>query len=126
AHGPSAHSFLPPLPALLAPGGMLVVNHTRVVPPRLLGRRVPSGGAVECLLIRRLDDGTWESLMHPGQKLRADSRVIFEGSPPLFAEVLERRFHGRRVVRLWTEDGSAVDDVVDAIGHTPLPPYIKR
>src|SRR5439155_7484125 len=51
---------------------------------------------------------------------------IFDGSPPLFAEVLERRFHGRRVIRLWTDDGSAVDDVVDAIGHTPLPPYIKR
>jgi S-adenosylmethionine:tRNA ribosyltransferase-isomerase len=110
----------------LAPGDLLVVNNTRVFPARLLGRRVPSGGAVECLLIRRVDDGTWEALMHPGQKLRVGTRVIFDGPTPLHAEVLERRFHGRRLIRLWTEDGSSVDDGVDAIGHTPLPPYIKR
>jgi S-adenosylmethionine:tRNA ribosyltransferase-isomerase len=40
--------------------------------------------------------------------------------------MLERKFHGRRVIRLWTEDGSTVDDAIDAIGHIPLPPYIKR
>jgi S-adenosylmethionine:tRNA ribosyltransferase-isomerase len=44
----------------------------------------------------------------------------------LHGEILERRFFGRRVVRLWTEDGSPVDEAVDAIGHVPLPPYIKR
>jgi len=124
--GAVAHSSIAALPELLAPGDLLVVNDTRVFPARLLGRRVPSGGAVECLLIRRFDDGSWEGLMHPGQKLRVGTRVTFDGPTPLHAEVLERRFHGRRLIRLWTDDGSSVDDVVDAIGHTPLPPYIKR
>src|SRR5262249_34379841 len=50
----------------------------------------------------------------------------FEGTPTLHGEVLARRFHGRREVRLWTADGSSVDQAVDAIGHVPLPPYIKR
>jgi S-adenosylmethionine:tRNA ribosyltransferase-isomerase len=52
--------------------------------------------------------------------------VVFDGIHTLHGEILERRFFGRRLVRLWTEDGTAVDDAVDAIGHVPLPPYIKR
>src|SRR5207302_8826450 len=68
----------------------------------------------------------WEALMHPGQKLRPGAQVLFGGVQPLHAEVMERRFHGRRIIRLWTENGASVDDVVDAIGHVPLPPYIKR
>jgi S-adenosylmethionine:tRNA ribosyltransferase-isomerase len=65
-------------------------------------------------------------LVHPGQKLKPGARVVFEGIHTLHGEVLERRFFGRRLVRLWTEDGATVDDAVDAIGHVPLPPYIKR
>ena len=88
---------------------MLVVNNTRVFPARLLGRRVPSGGAVECLLVgQTVGDGRWEALVHPGQKLKPGARVVFEGPPTLHGEVLERRFHGRRVVRLWTEDAESV------------------
>ena len=120
------HTSVTALPGLLVAGDLLVVNNTRVFPARLLGRRVPSGGAVECLLIAPLPDGTWEALMHPGQKLRPGSRLVFGGAATLHGEVVERRFYGRRVIRLWTEDGSTVDDAVDAIGHVPLPPYIKR
>ena len=64
--------------------------------------------------------------MHPGQKLKPGARVVFEGVHTLHGEVLERRFFGRRLIRLWTEDGTPVDAAVDAIGHVPLPPYIKR
>jgi S-adenosylmethionine:tRNA ribosyltransferase-isomerase len=139
--GVITHTRMAALPELLEPGDLLVVNDTRVFPARLLGRRVPSGGAVECLLIgrdadpvalsptSRTDRGDvqlWEALMHPGQKLRPGARVIFEGSAVIHGEVLERRFHGRRLIRLWTDDGLPLDDAVDAIGHVPLPPYIKR
>ena len=147
------HRSVADLPELLRAGDVLVVNDTRVFPARLLGRRVPSGGAVECLLVRRLDDDDtgrvgegatcgvrrepgsqdggapgerWEALMHPGQRLGPGAQVIFEGSPTLNAEVVERRFHGRRVIRLWTADGSTVERAIDTIGHVPLPPYIKR
>jgi len=127
--GSIAHSTIGELPKLLQPGDVVVVNNTRVFPARLIGRRVPSGGAVECLLIGRLETpspGLWEALVHPGQKLKPGARVVFEGVRTLHAEILERRFFGRRVIRLWTDDGSAVDAAIDAIGHVPLPPYIKR
>ena len=128
ATGALAHHQFADLPELLSPGDLLVVNDTRVFPARLLGRRVPSGGAVECLLLRRCDEHHWEALVHPGQKLGPGAQLLFGSSPShtLRAEILERRFHGRRLIRLWTDSGAAVDDVVDEIGHVPLPPYIKR
>jgi S-adenosylmethionine:tRNA ribosyltransferase-isomerase len=64
--------------------------------------------------------------MHPGQKLRPGARVVFEGSCTLHGEVLDQRFYGRRVIRLSREGGGSVDDAIEAIGHMPLPPYIKR
>jgi S-adenosylmethionine:tRNA ribosyltransferase-isomerase len=81
---------------------------------------------VECLLVSRAEGDAWEALMHPGQKLKPGAQVVFEGTRTLHGEVLERRFHGRRSIRLWTDDGTSVDEAVDAIGHVPLPPYIKR
>jgi S-adenosylmethionine:tRNA ribosyltransferase-isomerase len=120
------HTHVSALPNLLRTGDLVVVNNTRVFPARLLGRRVPSGGAVECLLVSRQTDDLWEALVHPGQKLKPGARVVFEGSRTIHGEILERRFFGRRVVRLWTDDGMPVDEAVDAIGHVPLPPYIKR
>lgn len=127
ATGAVSHTTIAALPDLLHAGDLVVVNDTRVFPARLLGRRVPSGGVVECLLVSRsADSDHWEALVHPGQKLKPGARVLFEGRHTLHGEILERRFFGRRVVRLWTDDGSSVDAAVDAIGHVPLPPYIKR
>jgi S-adenosylmethionine:tRNA ribosyltransferase-isomerase len=116
------------LPSLLRAGDLLVVNDTRVFPARLIGTRRPGGGAAECFLIRPAGEpDTWIALVHPGQRLREGSRMVFEsGSHRLHAEIIGRHFHGRRTVRLWTEDGSPVRDTIDAIGHVPLPPYIKR
>ena len=125
--GAIVHAEVRDLPRFLRPGDLLVVNDTKVFPARLLGRRIPSGGMVECLLVGRLDADRWDALMHPGQKLRPGGRVVFPGGGrQLHGEVLERRFYGRRVIRLWTDDGSAVDEAIDEIGHVPLPPYIRR
>ena len=126
-HGGLTDRCVSDLPELLTPGDLIVINDTRVIPARLLGRRVPTGGGVECLLLSRLDGDRWDVLMHPGQKLREGARVVFTGGGfRLHGEVLARRFHGRRTVRLWTDDGVSVDRVVDTLGHIPLPPYIKR
>ncbi len=126
ATGARSHHRIADLDTLLEPGDVLVVNDTRVVPARLLGRREPSGGAVECLLLARLDGERWDALVHPGQKLKVGSRAVFEaGGHRLELEVLARHYHGRRTIRLRAEDGD-VDAAVDAIGHVPLPPYIKR
>ncbi len=151
AVGSVRHLHVRDLPALLVRGDLLVLNDTRVFPARLLGHRVPSGGAVECLLLERVQPPTstlapaasnlqsaaanaqpphaqlWSALMHPGQKLKPGARITFEDEGGvLFAEVIERQFFGRRLIRLWTEDGRDIDAVVDAIGHIPLPPYIHR
>ena len=124
---PTSHATVGDLPGLLRAGDLLVVNDTRVFPARLVGRRDPSGGAVECLLLGRLDAGRWDALMHPGHKLRPGERVVFEGAGArLGAEVLERKYYGRRVIRLWAEGEGDVDRAIDALGHVPLPPYIKR
>jgi len=124
--GSLIHSTIAALPDVLEAGDVLVVNNTRVFPARLLGRRVPSGGAVELLLIGRVQGDEWEALVHPGQKLKPGAQVVFEGARTVRGEIRERRFHGRRLVRLWSDDGGSLDAAIDAIGHVPLPPYIKR
>jgi S-adenosylmethionine:tRNA ribosyltransferase-isomerase len=126
ADGSLSHASIRDLPTLLRPGDLVVINNSRVFPARLLGHRVPSGGRVECLLIARVDGDLWEALLHPGQKLKPGAQLAFDGPGGLRGEILERRFFGRRTVRLWSEAGAAVDDVIDAVGHMPLPPYIKR
>ena len=124
------HSTFAHLVDFLAPRDLLVVNDTRVFPARLLGRRVPSGGVVECLLLRQVSVGSavvWDALVHPGQKLRPGSRFVIEAAgEPLHGEVLERHFYGRRTIRLWTDDPGGVKAAVERLGHIPLPPYIAR
>src|SRR6516164_2319849 len=92
------HSRVTALPGLLRSGDLLVVNNTRVFPARLLGHRVPSGGAVECLLVRELESegsdpsNCYEALMHPGQKLHPGARLMFDGTHAIHGEVLQQRF----------------------------------
>jgi S-adenosylmethionine:tRNA ribosyltransferase-isomerase len=132
--GAIVHTRFDQIGRFLRAGDLLVVNNTRVFPARLLGHRVPSGGAVECLLLSASAKAadvpraqTWDALMHPGQKLKPGARVLFKsGGVELHGEVLGIHFHGRRTIRLWTEDGRDVAAAVDAIGHIPLPPYIHR
>ena len=125
--GGVTHAAIRDVARLLNAGDLMVFNDTRVFPARLIGEREPGGGAVEVLLVSRLDDDRWEALVHPGQRMRPGRRVRFErGGRTLHGEVLEERFFGRRVVRFWTRDAGTVMDAVEAIGHIPLPPYIKR
>jgi S-adenosylmethionine:tRNA ribosyltransferase-isomerase len=131
------HRFFSNLPAYLRAGDLLVLNNTRVFPARLLGRRVPTRGAVECLLLRPVetpataDPGlassqVWTALVSPGQKLKPGASVSFErDGVVLFGEVLERLASGQRAVRLWTAGGD-VAEAIERIGHIPLPPYITR
>ena len=126
--GAFEHSAVSRLPDWLVPGDLLVVNDTKVFPARLIGTRVPSGGAVECLLLAPLDPhGRWDALVHPGHKLNPGSQMMFRGEGfVLKAEVLARHFHGRRTIRLRAEGDASLEEIVDRIGHVPLPPYIKR
>ena len=125
--GRCTHAGIGELPAWLRAGDLLVLNNTRVFPARLLGVREPGGGAVEALLVAPLGDDHWEALVHPGQRLKPGRQLRFaRGGRVLHAEVLAQRFFGRREVRLWSESGQTVDELIEAVGHIPLPPYIKR
>lgn len=124
--GETTSTTVADLPAYLDAGDVLIANDTRVFPARLLGHRVPSGGAVECLLLRRLDPERWQALVHPGQKLKVGARFVCEGpGGRLDGEIVGRDGFGQRTVALRVANGD-VDAVIDAIGHVPLPPYIKR
>ncbi|MEO8682255.1 MAG: S-adenosylmethionine:tRNA ribosyltransferase-isomerase, partial [Vicinamibacterales bacterium] len=99
ATGRTTHHMFSDLPGLLKFGDLLVVNDTRVFPARLIGTRLPGGGAAECFLIRPVDGDTWIALVHPGQRLRVGSRMVFVApagaqAPPLQAEVTGMHFHG--------------------------------
>jgi S-adenosylmethionine:tRNA ribosyltransferase-isomerase len=125
--GRITHSRITALPELLNAGDVVVVNDTRVFPARLIGKRLPGGGAVECLLLRRHPNGTWDALVHPGQRLRPGSRMVFSRrGVQLHAEIVGRGSYGRRTVRFSANDEAAFDRTVDALGEVPLPPYIKR
>ncbi|HEX2714192.1 MAG TPA: tRNA preQ1(34) S-adenosylmethionine ribosyltransferase-isomerase QueA [Candidatus Acidoferrales bacterium] len=127
------------LPELLHGDELLVVNNARVLPARLLGRRVgvraePSGrhsrarhsflkSQIEVLLTRRLSDTVWEALVRPGRKMRSGERVLF-GEADLEAEVIGRGEFGVRRLRFaCTGD---VSQTIERVGHVPLPPYIDR
>src|SRR5262249_39861508 len=104
------HDVVANLPSILSRGDLMVVNDTRVFPARLVGRRDPSGGGVECFLLSELTNGDWDALVSPGQKLGVGARAIFEdaGRAPdvaLQMEVIARGDRGRRVVRFHSTDG---------------------
>jgi len=125
--GATTHAGIGDIARFLRPGDLMVFNDTKVFPARLVGEREPGGGEVEVLLLSRAGGDCWEALVHPGQRMKPGRRVRFErGGRTLHGEVLEQRFFGRRIVRLWTSDSGSVQDSIEAIGHIPLPPYIKR
>ena len=119
------------LPDHLRAGDLLVLNNTRVFPARLIGRRLRVtprgetvlGGRVEVFLVSRVEPLLWEALVKPGRALTPGARVEFARGK-LTAEVIKWRERGRRVVRF--EAAGDFDEIIDRIGRTPLPPYIKR
>jgi S-adenosylmethionine:tRNA ribosyltransferase-isomerase len=107
----------------LKPNDVVVVNNSRVIPARLLGRRKEAGGRVEIFLVRELEPLMWEALVRPGARLRLGSRVVF-GNGELEAELLDEP--GSELRRVRFESNGSFDSVLSQVGSTPLPPYIKR
>src|SRR5215217_1704382 len=102
---------------------VVVVNNSRVIPARLLGRREESGGQVEIFLVREIEPEVWEALVRPGGRLKKDARAVF-GDGRLIAEMLDEPGPELRRVRFHCE--GPFHHVLAQIGSTPLPPYIKR
>ena len=108
-------------PLLLFKEDVVVINNTKVFPARLLGRS-ETGANVEVFLIREQEDFVWEALTRPARRLPAGKRIVF--SNELVAEVIEKRNDGKTIIRFQTP--GQFDEILDKIGKTPLPPYIKR
>jgi len=119
--GHTSHRGFRDLPALLAPGDVLVVNTSRVIPARLRGQRA-GGAPAEVLLLRRDGEGTWLALGHPGGKLKPGRRVVF--GPGAEVEIVAALGGGLRRVK-WTGTMTA-EEAMTRYGETPLPPYIRR
>jgi S-adenosylmethionine:tRNA ribosyltransferase-isomerase len=111
------------LPDHLRANDILVLNNTRVFPARLRGERAPSGGAIELLLLREIEPNMWQALTRPARRLQKGARIVF-GKSKLQAEVVESLNGGVRLIRFETDQD--LDRLIDQIGETPLPPYIKR
>ncbi|MCA9520067.1 MAG: tRNA preQ1(34) S-adenosylmethionine ribosyltransferase-isomerase QueA [Myxococcales bacterium] len=120
ASGAIAHHRFSELPELLPSTALLVVNDTRVIPARLLGRK-ETGGAVELLLVEPLDGGRWLCMARASKALRAGARIDLPGSRS--AQVLERRGEGEVILDFGREP---LDSWLSAHGAIPLPPYIAR
>jgi S-adenosylmethionine:tRNA ribosyltransferase-isomerase len=118
AGGSLCHKRFRDLPAFLRPGDVLVFNDSRVIPARLKGTRTGSGGAVEVLLLRRLEPGLWEALVKPAKRLRPGAAVDL--GPGLTGEIITAGDEGIRTVRFNDETK------ISGLGEMPLPPYIHE
>lgn len=124
--GAVAHRQFHELPQLLRAGDCLIMNDSRVLPARLLGNRIRAdgtpGGSSELLLLTDRGDNVWECLARPGKRLHRGTKIQF-GDGRLTGEIVEELPDGRRLVH-FTCQGIFLE-VLEALGQTPLPPYIK-
>ena len=119
------------LPTLLRAGDLLIFNDTKVIPARLLGTRTRDENciAIEALLLKRLDESTWQAFAKPGKRLKIGDRVVFGDANPaceaghLSAEVMAKNEEGIVTFR-FDRAGAFLNEALGLVGHMPLPPYI--
>ena len=119
--GAVEHRHFFDLPEYLRPGDCLVLNDSRVLPARLIGRR-ETGGAVEVLLLRDRGEGVWECLTRPGRKTQPGTKLSF-GEGELTATVVDAIEDGNKLIKFHNE--GIFLEVLERLGKMPLPPYIK-
>ena len=121
--GDISHRHFSDIIDYLNEGDCLVLNNTRVIPARLLGVRDKTGGHVEVLLLKRLTDTDWETLVKPGKSCRPGQKLDF-GNGTLKAEVIDIIEGGNRIVRFHFD--GIFEEILDRLGEMPLPPYITH
>lgn len=107
---------------MVGEGDLLVLNDTKVIPARLFGEKLDTGGAIEFLLLRRITADEWEVILKPGRRAKPGAKFKF--GDELFAEVLSVGDDGTRVVKFSYE--GIFEEVLDRLGEMPLPPYITK
>ena len=121
--GEIEHHIFREITDYLNPGDCLVLNNTKVIPARLMGKKAETGAGIEVLLLKRKENDVWETLVKPGKKARPGTVIEF-GDGLLKAEVLEIVEEGNRLIR-FAYDG-IFEEVLDQLGEMPLPPYITH
>lgn len=121
--GEIEHKIFKDIIDYLEEGDCLVLNDTRVIPARLIGSKVETGGKIEFLLLKRNEDDTWETLVKPGRKAKIGSEFTF-GDDKLIAKVVGMGDDGSRIVK-FKYDG-IFEEILDELGNMPLPPYITE
>ncbi len=104
-------------------GDCLVINDTKVLPARLIGSRVGTEAKIEVLLLKRMENDTWETLVKPGKKAKVGTRISF-GDGLLIGEVVDVVEEGNRLIRF--EYKGIFEEILDQLGQMPLPPYITH
>ena len=117
------HTQFSQLSAFLPPHALIVINNTKVIPARLVGRKLPTGGKVELLLIRPKGADVWEVLVKPGKRATRGTRLAF-GDGLLMGKILAKSESGTYTVRFKYRGDFRT--ILAHVGKVPLPPYIKR
>lgn len=107
----------------LKPGDCLVRNNTKVIPARLYGTRVDTGATIELLLLKRMENDVWETLVKPGKKARQGAVISF-GDGILTGEIIDVKEDGNRLIQFRYE--GIFEEILDQFGQMPLPPYITH
>lgn len=107
----------------LNPGDCLVLNNTRVIPARLIGEKIGTGGKIEFLLLKRTEEDTWQALVKPGKRAKIGTKFSF-GNGKLIGEVVGLAEEGSRLIKFIYE--GIFEEVLDELGNMPLPPYITE
>ncbi len=104
-------------------GDCLVLNNTRVIPARLIGEKLDTGGKIEFLLLKRVEKDTWQALVKPGKRAKIGTKFSF-GEGKLIGEVIGLSDEGSRLIKFYYE--GIFEQVLDELGNMPLPPYITE
>ena len=124
--GEVEHKIFSDIIDYLNPEDILVVNSSKVIPARLLGKTEKTGSDMELLLLRALETGEWETLVRPGKRAKVGASFDFSGI--LRATVTEVKDDGNRIVRFDYDNNKygSIYEVLDEVGNMPLPPYITE
>lgn len=121
--GQMEHKYFYDVLDYLNKGDCLVINDTKVLPARLFGVRKDTGAVIELLLLRRIDDNKWETLVKPGKKAKKGIELIFKENL-LTGKIVDVHEDGNRIIEF--EYKGIFEEILDQLGEMPLPPYIHE
>ena len=117
------HKVFKDITSYLKKGDCLVINNTKVIPARLIGEREGTGAKIELLLLKRMENDVWETLVKPGKKAKVGTKIVF-GNGLLTGEIVDIVEEGNRYVKFYYN--GIFEEILDQLGQMPLPPYITH